>query len=225
MWELIVRSIFIFVLLLLLMRVLGKRQLGELELNELIVSVLMADLAAAPMQDLETPLLQGLTPLLTLFFCELLTAQLTVRSVKLRALVCGKPVMLIRDGKILQKQMHSCRFTIDELAEELRQQGFMDFSGIKFAVLETDGTLSAIPYAQDAPVTARQLGVESAEDGYPYIVINEGRVLSDNLHRAGQNECWLREELTRRNAKSPKEVYLMVLYESGRVYYAAKNEA
>lgn len=224
MLSVIFRTVIIFFLLLVLMRLLGKRQLGELELSELIVSVLMADLAAAPMQDPDIPLLQGLLPLLVLFLCELLMAFLTVRSVKLRALLCGKPSLLIRNGVILQQEMRHCRFTVDELTEELRNQGIIDLSTVKYAVLETDGALSVIPFAADAPVTARQMGVTTDEPGYPYIIVNEGRILLENLRLCGRNEKWLNGELKRRGAKSPKEVYIMILYENGSIYYAAKKD-
>ena len=106
------RTLIIFSTLLLLMRILGKRQMGELEPSELVVSVLIADLASMPLQDIGIPLLNGLVPIVILFACELIIAGLTMRSVKLRAVICGKPCMLIKNGKIIQENMRVCRFTV-----------------------------------------------------------------------------------------------------------------
>ena len=217
------RTVIIFVTLIVLMRILGKRQMGELELSELVVSVLIADLAALPLQDIGIPMMNGLIPILILFACELILAGLTMRSVKMRALICGTPCMLIRDGQILQEQMRLCRFTVDELTEELRSKDIIDISQVKYAILETDGTLNTILFAQDTPPTARQLGLACSDPGYPYIVIDEGRVMSENLRLVGRDARWLAQELKSRGASSPEEVYIMIVYENGGVYYAAKE--
>ena len=205
------------------MRILGKRQMGEMELSELVVSVLIADLAAMPLQDIGIPLINGLVPVFTLFACELIISGLTLKSVKMRALLGGRPCLLIKDGKILQKAMQQCRFTVDELTEELRGKDIMDISQVKYAILETDGTLNAILGAADQPLTPRHMGIATDELGYPYIVIDEGRVMEENLRLAGRNTAWLKSELRRRGVKDPEEVYIMILYDSGQIYFASRD--
>ena len=206
------RTLIIFSTLLLLMRILGKRQMGELELSELVVSVLIADLAAMPLQDIGIPLLNGLVPIVILFSCELIISGLTMRSVKIRAVICGKPCMLIKNGKILQDNMRLCRFTVDELAEELRSKDVSDISCVKYAILETNGT-----------PTAEQLGVRADELGYPYIIIEEGRVLDENLRLSGHDRLWLEHELSLRGVSGPDSVYVMIAYDTGEIYFQEKE--
>lgn len=218
------RTVILFTSLLVIMRLLGKRQMGELELSEFVVSVLIADLAAMPLQDIGIPLLNGLLPITILFSCELIISGLTMRSIRFRSFLCGKPCVLIKDGRILQRQMRLCRFTVDELMEKLRGKDIDDISKVRCAVLETDGTLSTILFASESPVTASQLGIRCQETGYPYIVIDEGRVLLDNLKKLGLNERWLEKRLEERSSQGPEEVYLMIVYEDGSIYFAAKEE-
>lgn len=219
----LLRTLIIFVSILVFMRGLGKRQLGELEISELVVSVLIADLAAIPLQDIGIPLLNGIVPIAALFACELILSGIAAKSVKLRALLFGRPCMLVKNGVIQQDAMRRCRFTVDELAEELRGSGILDISAVRYAVLETDGSLSIILSAADSPATAGQLGLDVSDAGYPCIVIDEGRVMSDNLRALGLDERWLEKELKNRGASSPKDVYIMAVYDSGRIFYAEKE--
>ena len=217
------RTILVFAAVVVCMRLMGKRQLGELELSELVVSVLIADIAANPLQDIGIPLLNGLIPVVTLLCCEMLVSFFIVRSVRFRALLCGKPSMLIVRGVVDQREMRRNRFTLDELAEELRNQGVTDISSIEYAILETDGRLNTILYPAQQPVTAALLGVETQPGGYPTILVNDGRVLSENLRRQGLDGEWLAGELRRRGAKSAREVYLLSRDDAGKIYYAAKE--
>lgn len=220
----LIRTFVLFFALLLAMRLLGKRQLGELELSELVVSVVIADLAANPLQDIGIPLLNGLLPILVLFCLELILSGVSLRSIKLRNLFYGKPSLLIQDGKIIQSAMRKNRFTLDELAEELRNQGQTDISKIQFAVLENNGKLSTIPFPAERPVTAGQLGLSVEDEGMPVILISDGRTLGNNLRQMGRDENWLQKEVKRRGAKSAKEVYLFTLDRLGRIYFALREK-
>lgn len=220
----LIRTLILFTALVLAMRLLGKRQLGELELSELVVAVLVADLAVIPMQDTDIPLLYGLTPLLVLFCCEIIISGLTLKSVKLRQALYGRPSILIEKGKIAQREMRKNRFTLDELTQELRNQGILDISCVEYAILETNGQLNIILYPAEQPVTARQLDLNLEDDGYFRIVISDGRVLSSNLTQLGRDPHWLRQELHKRHAAGPEDVYLMMVNEAGSIYYAAKEK-
>lgn len=220
----LIRTFILFFSLLLAMRLLGKRQLGELELSELVVSVVIADLAANPLQDIGIPLLNGLLPILVLFCLELVLSGVSLRSIKLRNLFFGKPSLLIQDGKIIQSAMRKNRFTLDELTEELRNQGQMDISKIQFAVLENNGQLSAIPFPAERPVTAGQLGIQTEDEGMPVILISDGRTMSGNLRKMGRDENWLQKEVRNRGAKSPQDVYLFTLDRLGRIYFALREK-
>jgi uncharacterized membrane protein YcaP (DUF421 family) len=205
------------------MRILGKRQLGELELSELVVALLIANLATLPLQDIGIPLLNGLLSIIILFCCELIVAGITLKSAKMRAIIYGKPSLLVEKGKIIQSEMEKNRFTIDELLEELRNKSITDISKVQYAILETDGVLSTILAPAERPVTAAQMKVPVDDTGYPTILISDGRVLSDNLKRMGRDGNWLKAELKRQGVKEPGQVYILTLNDAGQVYFAAKE--
>ncbi len=207
------------------MRIMGKRQLGEMELSEFIVAALVADLAATPLQDIGTPLLNGLIPILTLFSLELIIAGLSMRSMKVRRFIFGKPEIIIENGKIDREKMHKNRFTLDELMQELRSQGLSDTTTIEYAVLETNGQLNVILQPSDQPVTPSQLGIPAQSEGYAHIIINEGRVLDNNLRLLGRDRRWLDKELKRQGASSSEDVYLLTLTESGKTFCQRKEHA
>ena len=206
------------------MRIMGKRQLGEMELSEFIVAALVADLAATPLQDIGTPLLNGLVPILTLFSLELIIAGLSMRSMKVRRFIFGKPEIIIENGKIDQEKMHKNRFTLDELMQELRGQGLTDTTTIEYAVLETNGQLNVILQPSEQPVTPSQLGITAKSEGYAHIIINEGRVLDNNLRLLGRDRSWLKKELKRQGAASSEDVYLLTLTESGKTFCQRKEQ-
>ena len=223
MWNLVFKTAAVFFLLLLLMRLLGKRQLGELELSELVVSILAADLASVPLQNPDLHLLYGLIPVFVLFLCEFLLSWLTMKSVRLRVLLCGKPCFLIRDGEICQEAMRKCRLTVDELTEELRSRDVTDPSVVQYAVLETDGSLNVIQYPDQRPVTAGQMNLSPVDEGYATVLIEDGRLLRDNLRAAGKDTAWLKKELQRRGCANVGQVYVMILFRSGKIYFAEKE--
>jgi len=218
------RTLILFLSLIILMRLLGKRQLGELELSELVVSVLIADLAAIPLQDIGISLFNGLIPIITLFSCELIFSQLTAKSIRVRRLLCGKPCMLIKDGKIDQKAMKSCRISVDELTEELRSNDISDISVVRYAVLETDGSLNTVLYAEDRPVTYTALGIDVQDKGYGVLLIEEGKLMKENLAYVGKDENWLFGEIMHRGASRISDVYIMELFDDGSVYFALKEK-
>ncbi len=221
----IIRTLILYAAIIISFRIMGKRQIGELEPAELVVAVLISDLAAHPLQDIGTPLLYGLIPVLTLLCCEVLISGTIVRSVKLRAFICGKPCIVIRKGEIEQKEMRKNRITLDELSEQLRKKNITDISTIKYAVLEPDGSLSTLLYADQQPLTPKQMSVRADDIGYPVMIINQGRVLRDNLLLMGFDDRWLKGQLENRNIKKIDDVYLMTVDEFGRVYFAVMDSA
>jgi uncharacterized membrane protein YcaP (DUF421 family) len=220
----IIRTLILYIAIIVSMRVMGKRQLGELEPAEFVVAVLISDLAAHPLQDIGTPLLYGLIPVLTLMCCEVAISAMALKSVRLRAVISGTPSFIIENGKLLQREMKRNRYTVDELTEHLRKKDIMDISAVKYAILETDGTLSTVLYASEQPATPRQLALTVDDMGYPMIVINDGRVLDENLQKLGFNRAWLKNQLKSRKVTDPREVFLMSADAGGRVYFAARGE-
>lgn len=218
-----VRTVILYFAILISMRIMGKRQLGEMEISEFIVAALIADLAATPLQDIGIPLLNGLVPIIIMFCFEIIIAGLNMRSVKLRKLTYGRPEIIVRGGKIIREAMHKNRFTLDELMQELRAQGLTDTAQVEYAVLETNGQLSIILKSGDQPVTASQMGVVGDDVSYAHIIINEGRILDNNLELLGRDRRWLSNELKRQNLRSADEVYILTLSENGSVFCQAKE--
>ena len=217
----IIRTLIVYFALVLFMRLMGKRQLGELELPELAVAVLIADLAAHPLQDIGIPLMNGLLPVIVLFCCEVLIAGATMKSSRLRSLLYGRPAFLIKKGVIDQREMRRSRFTLDELTEELRGNGITDIAQVEYAVLETNGVLNTLLFPEFRAPSARDLGLHPEGGGYTVVLIDDGRVLEQNLRYMGRDRRWLERELARRGARGAEDVYLLALDESGKVYYAA----
>ena len=218
-----VRTVILYFAILISMRIMGKRQLGEMEISEFIVAALIADLAATPLQDIGIPLLNGLVPIIIMFCFEIIIAGLNMRSVKLRKLTYGRPEIIIRNGRIIREAMHKNRFTLDELMQELRAQGLTDTAQVEYAVLETNGQLSIILKSGDQPATASQMGVDADDVSYAHIIINEGRILDNNLELLGRDRRWLANELKRQNLRSADEVYILTLSENGSVFCQAKE--
>lgn len=146
-----VRTIILYLFIIAGIRLMGKRQVGELEPSELVLALLIADLAAVPMQDFGIPLLTGIIPIFTLLCITMILSVLTMKSVKFRAIVCGRPSIIVENGKLCQQEMKKNRFTVDELMEELRMKGITDISTIKYAILETNGQISVLPTPTSCP--------------------------------------------------------------------------
>lgn len=217
------RTIILYLLIIAGVRLMGKRQVGELEPSELVLALIIADLAAVPMQDFGIPLLSGIIPILTLLCITMVLSVLTMKSIKFRAIICGRPSIIVENGKLCQIEIKKNRLTVDELMEELRMKGITDISTIKYAILETNGQLSVLPFANQLPVTAEQMNVAPDEQGLPIVIINDGRILDHNLKTRGLNGEWLEKRLAEYRVRSAQDVYLLTVDELNRVYFVAKD--
>ena len=220
------RTVILYLLLMVGLRLLGKRQIGELEPSELVLTLIISDLAAVPMQDFGIPLVNGVFPIVILLCLSMILSFINLKSVRFRAILCGKPAIIIRDGKLVQQAMNKTRLTIDELYEQLRSQGITDLKSVKYAILETNGKISVLLYASESPVTPKALGAPVQDDVLlPILLINDGRIMTDNLRSSGRDMAWLRGQLKARGLSSPREVFLLTVDESGRVECAKKEAA
>ncbi len=219
----VVRAAILYLLIIIGIRLMGKRQIGQLEPSELVLSLLIADLAAVPMQDFGIPLLMGAIPILTLLCLSTVFSAAAARSIRFRALLCSRPSIVVQDGRILTREMARNCFTVDELMEELRVAGVTDLKTVKYAVLETTGRISVLLTADEQPVTARQMGLRPRETGLPLIVVSDGRVLSENLAIRHLSEGWLMDQLRARGIADVRDVFLMTVDEQDRVYLAQRE--
>jgi len=220
----VIRTLIIYFLLLITMRLLGKRQLGEMELSEFVLAALSADLAANPLQDLGVPMINGIVPILVLFCAEIIISGISVKNIKLRSLLFGRPSLLIKKGMIDHKEMDKNRISPDELMQELRNQSILDIALVEYAVLETDGKLNVFPYALHSPPNCFQMGIPADDRGYTSIIVSDGRILSENLRLMGLDENWLHRQLSSNNVNDISRVFLMTADQTGKVYLSVRGE-
>ncbi len=194
------RTAFLYLLLILTVRLMGKRQVGQMEPSEFVVTMLVANLAAIPMQDGGIPLYSGVVPILTILGAELLLSVVSLRSIRFRRLLCGKPVILIENGRILRENLKKTRVTLDELSGHLREKEVLDPRAVQYAILETNGNLSVFPYPKEKPASARDAGVPVRRQYLPITVISDGYLLQENLALAGKDAAWLQRVLREHNA-------------------------
>ena len=219
------RTIILYFVLMIGLRLMGKRQIGELEPSELVLTLIISDLAAVPMQDYGIPLINGLLPIVVLLCLSMILSFCNLKSIRFRALLCGRPATIIRHGEILQQAMAKNRFTVDELLEQLRSQGYTDLADVKYAVLETSGKLSVLPYPAKAPLPPHALAMELPDDlTLPLLIINDGHLMTEHLRTGGRNEAWLKKVLQERGLSSPAQVFLLSVDESGHIICIPKEE-
>ena len=216
------RTVVLYVVLIAVIRLMGKRQIGEMEPAEFVVTMLVANLAAIPMQDGGIPLYSGLVPILTVLGVELVISTLAMRSVWLRRILCGKPVILTQNGHVLQENLRKTRVTMDELTGHLRAKNVLDLRTVQYAILETDGTLSVFPSPKDAPATAKDAGITAKKQYLPMTVVSDGHLFADQLAAVGRDRKWLDAYLLGQNA-TLADTWLLTVDESGRVLFERKE--
>ena len=216
------RGVLLYLVLIMGIRILGKRQLGQLEPSEVAVTMLVADLASIPMQDINIPILSGLVPIAAVLGTEYLLSILSVRSIKFRKLLCGKPVILMENGKFLQDNMRKTRVTLDELLSQLREKDVLDPATVRYAILETGGNLSVFLFSRERPATAGEAGISCAESELPFTLISDGRLLEDNLRKSGKDRRWLQKTLTQQKA-TQAETFLLTVDSKNNVAFYKKE--
>lgn len=194
------RTVILYLVLIAVIRLMGKRQIGQMEPSEFVVTMLVANLASIPMQDGGIPLYSGLVPILTVLGVELVLSALSMHSVKFRRLLCGKPVILIENGNILQENLRSTRVTLDELTGHLREKDVLDLTSVQYAILETNGNLSVFPYPKDRPASAKEAGIHPKKQHLPFTIIGDGYLYRENLTAAGKDDRWVQKVLKEHKA-------------------------
>ena len=219
-----IRTIILYLITILALRIMGKRQIGELSPSELVVTILISEVAAIPMQDTGTPLLGGIVPIFTLLSLEIITSSLALKSNICKKILFGENSMLIENGKINQAEMKRLRLTLDELLEELRQTGYPDIDKVRYAILETSGKLTVIPYPEYESPTRQDLGVEKAQNALPFAIISDGIISHKNMRKFKKNQKWLDNILKKNKLDNHKQVFLMQLDEDGNLTIIPKEK-
>lgn len=219
-----IRTIILYLILIAVVRLMGKRQLGQMEPAEFVVTMLVANLASIPMQDGGIPLLSGLVPILTVLGVGMILSVLSLRLVRVRRWLCGKPVILIENGKILQNNLRRTSITMDELTGHLREKDVLSIDQVQFAILETDGNFSVFPYPKFKPASAKDAGINAGPQFLPITIIEDGHLFRENLELSGKNDSWLSSVLQKHSALI-SSTWLLTVDKNDRVNFVPKEDA
>jgi uncharacterized membrane protein YcaP (DUF421 family) len=215
------RALILYFIVVVVMRIMGKRQIGQLQPFELAAAIMISELAAVPMQNTGIPLINGIIPIITLLAAQLLMSFLSLKSIRARALICGKPTILIEKGKIKEKELQKELYTLNDLLEQLRINSYPNAADVEYAVLETNGQLSVMPKSRKRPLTPEDMNIKTEYENIPIDAIIDGRVLSDNLKKAGKDLAWLGTELRKKHYDNPRQILYACIDPSGKLHIQA----
>lgn len=204
------RTVILYIVIIASMRILGKRQIGELQPAELVITILLSEILAIPMQDTSLPLMNTIIPVLLLVGFEIIISILNLKSVKFRSAMQGNPLIVIREGVIDQKQLKELRFTTDDLLEELRKKDIFDVSQVWYAIVETDGTLSVMLKADEENIKIKDVNLQKPENVYKSVVISDGSLIEKNFPECNATKAKV-ERLLRKKNLTVKDVLLMTM--------------
>lgn len=223
MFTVFIRTAMLYFLVIISMRLMGKKQIGELQPFELAVTIMISELASFPMEDTRIPIIDSVIAIITLLAIQITLSVLELKNEKIRLILNGKPSILISNGQINIKELKYQKFNINDLMEELRLQGFYNLDDIYYAILETSGQLSIIPKTNLTWSTKEDVKAKFQQDTLPVTLILDGRINHDNLKILNKDEKWLTEKLKIFNINSAKEVFVALIDSKGKFYYQ-KND-
>jgi uncharacterized membrane protein YcaP (DUF421 family) len=217
------RTLILFALVIVAMRIMGKRQIGQLQPYELVVLIIVSALAAIPMEDIAIPLFNSIIPIILLVVFQVVTSYAAQRSEKVRSLVCGRPSIIIQNGKIIETKLREMHLNINDLLEQLRICGYHNINDVEFAIFETNGDLSVIPKSQYRPLQPRDLEIETQYEGVPHPLVVDGNINFENLGKTGLDLLWLQNEMKKQGINDLKEILFASLDTEGQLYVQRKE--
>lgn len=218
------RTLILYLLVVIVMRIMGKPQIGELQPFELVIAIMISELAAVPMADTEIPLINGIIPILTLLLAQVTLSYWSLKSEKARAFICGRPSIIIEKGRINQNEMRRLRMNMNDLLEQLRVKNFPNISEVDYAILETNGALSVIPKADSRPVVTKDLGIKLPSPGLPLSLVVDGNVIEHNLDNLHLTRDQLLQRLSPQGVKRLEDLFYASIDEAGSVTWQKKEE-
>lgn len=224
MFILIIRTMILYIYLIFIMRILGKRQLGQLEPVDFVVALMISELATLPMSDNRIPLIYAIVPITTLVFLQVITSYLELKSQGFRNSLNGKPSIVIKDGIVNIRELKQLRYNLDDLLSELRLKGFFNLREIHYAMLESNGALSVIPYTPYEPPKREDMNIKTEDEPIPLPVILDGIVIDENLKAMEKDKYWLEKNLKKRNIQDPKAVFVAIVYSNDHKLYIQMKE-
>lgn len=217
-----IRTIILYLIVLIVMRLMGKREIGQLQPFELAISIMIADLASVPMTELGIPITNGIIPILGMLFMHMIISFINIKSIKMRQIICGKPSILIYRGKIDEIVLRKERFTVNELQERLRGNNIFNISDVEYAILETNGEVTVIQKPDKKNLTLSDMGIKAQYEGLPYDLVVDGKVMYENLKKLGKDYNWLKKQLKDLNA-TPEEILLATIDGKNEIFCQKKE--
>ena len=218
-----VRSIILYVIVLVVMRLMGKREIGQLQPFELAIAIMIADLASVPMSEVGIPIINGIIPILSLLVMHLIISFINLKSIKMRQLICVKPSILIYRGKINEKVLIKERFTINELQERLRANNINNLADVEYAILETSGQVSIIQKPNKRTTIPEDFNIMPEYEGISYDLVVDGKIMNDNLKILNKTYEWLKKEVNKFNIE-PEEALLVTVNAKGDIFCQKKEK-
>lgn len=217
------RAIVLYLIVLVVMRLMGKREIGQLQPFELVISIMIADLASIPMTEIGIPIFNGIVPILGLLVMHLILSLINLKSLKAREIICGKPSILIYRGKINEKELKKERFTINELEERLRGNNVVNLGDVEYAILETSGQVTVIQKPEKRNTIPEDFNIVPEYEGIPYDLVVDGKVMNKNLKAIGKNYNWLKKQVEKFDIK-PEEALVVTIDGKGQIFCQKKEE-
>lgn len=217
------RAILLYIIVLIVMRLMGKREIGQLQPFELAISIMIADLASIPMTDTGVPISNGIIPILGLLVMHLLISIINLKSIKAREIICGKPRILIYRGKIDEKALIKERFTINELEERLRGNNIVNLGDVEYAILETSGDITVIQKPEKRNTIPEDFNIVPEYEGISYDLVVDGKIMKKNLKKLGKNYQWLKKQVEKFNIR-PEEALVVTLDGKGQIFCQEKEK-
>lgn len=218
----IIRTILLYAFVVLAVRLMGKRQISEMQPSELVITLIVSEIAAIPMQNTSQPLLSGIIPVMVLVALEIAASVLMMKSEKFRKIMCGSPIVVIRDGKILQNEMRRLRLTTEDLCVQLRQQDIFSIEDVQYCIVETNGKVSVLEKPQKRTPSADDLKVKIKDNKIETVVVSDGQILDNSLKLCGKNKDDVYKILKSEHTRL-KDVFLMTLDALGKYNIVQKE--
>ena len=216
------RAIILYIVVLVVMRLMGKREIGQLQPFELAISIMIADLASIPMTEIGIPIFNGIVPILGLLVMHLIISVINLKSLKAREIICGKPSILIYRGKINEQELKKERFTINELEERLRGNNVVNLGDVEYAILETSGQVTVIQKPEKRNTIPEDFNIVPEYEGIPYDLVVDGKVMMKNLKLIGKNYAWLKKQVEKFDIK-PEEALIVTVDGKGQIFCQKKE--
>ncbi len=219
----LIRTFILFCVVIIALRLMGKRQIGQLQPYELVIIIMLSELAAIPMQNVGIPLLSGLIPILTLLIGAVSLSYISLKSERFRQVICGTPSILIEKGRIIESEMSRQRYNLNDLMEQLRVNNVHNIADVEYAILETSGNVSVIPKSHKRPIVPEDLNLEVIYEGLPLTLIIDGFLFRKNLERLNLSEDWLMKELQQKGVDKVSNVLFASIDSQEKLFVQPKS--